>query len=183
MNTRRGAAVLPKSRNVGTLTQNSLIKSEAKFIAGHRPSGIQYLSPVSEHSGTEIGPRILVPDWFWHRHFCSFRYWTDQIPHYPAFQHLKKGYIHPACPYCSDGLGYTLHVNKVHPSRPYCWWWKGLYHARAYCWQWSGIHPARPFCWRLKGIHIAHPYCWRWKGIPPTRPKTAADGVTVAIRC
>ncbi len=37
-----------------------------------------HLSPDLEHSGTGLGPIILVPDWFRHRHFCSFRKrWPD----------------------------------------------------------------------------------------------------------
>jgi hypothetical protein len=35
-------------------------------------SSIQYLSPLSECSGTGLSSVIQVPDWFWHRHFCSF---------------------------------------------------------------------------------------------------------------
>ncbi len=107
---------MPKSRNVGTLPQKSLIKSEAKFIAGHRPSGIQYLSSGirafryrngSPYSGTGLVPASA---------FSSFLYRTDQMLHYPAFQHLKKRCIHPGCPHCNNPLGYTLHVNRVHPS-------------------------------------------------------------------
>jgi hypothetical protein len=58
-------------------------------IAGHRHrgrchrhwhSGILYLSPVPEYSGSGLDLLILVPDWFWHRNFfCSFRYRTDWI--------------------------------------------------------------------------------------------------------
>jgi hypothetical protein len=39
------------------------------FVAGHRQSGVQYLSPVPEHSGTGLGPSNPVPDWFRHHHF------------------------------------------------------------------------------------------------------------------
>jgi hypothetical protein len=38
----------------------------------HWHSGILYLSPVTEHSGTGQGPLFPVPDWFRHLHFCSF---------------------------------------------------------------------------------------------------------------
>ncbi len=62
----------------------------------HRHSGILYLSPVPEHSGTGLDPLIPVPDWFRHRHFCSFRYRTDWMRDSPTFRHLKKG-RHPAC--------------------------------------------------------------------------------------
>ncbi len=46
----------------------------------------------AEHSGTGLGLLILVPDWFQHRHFFSFRYQTDWMPDSPAFQHAKKFY-------------------------------------------------------------------------------------------
>jgi hypothetical protein len=63
-------------------------------IAGyrHRHSGILFLSPAPEYSGTRLGPFIPVPDWFRHRHFCSFQYRTDWMPDSPTFRHLKKGY-------------------------------------------------------------------------------------------
>ncbi len=78
-------------------------------IAGHRPwvrcrrhrySGILYLSPVTEHSDTGLGPLNPVPNWFHHQHFCSFRYRTDWMPDRPTFRHLKKWYtllFHTAC--------------------------------------------------------------------------------------
>jgi hypothetical protein len=59
----------------------------AKIIAGHRHrgrcrryrhSGIHHLSLVLEHSGTGLGLRITVLDWFRHRHFFSFWYRSDQ---------------------------------------------------------------------------------------------------------
>ncbi len=40
-------------------------------------------SAVPEHSGTGLGPLILVPNCrtlVWHWHFCSFRYRTDWMP-------------------------------------------------------------------------------------------------------
>jgi hypothetical protein len=37
-----------------------------------------YHSLLAEHSGTWLGPLITLPDWFRHRHFCSFRPdWLD----------------------------------------------------------------------------------------------------------
>jgi hypothetical protein len=95
-------------------------------IAGHRNSGILYLSPVSEHSGTGLGRLIPVPDWvalfryrtgspysgtglgrlipvpdwFRHRHFCSFRYRTDWMSDSPTFRHLKR-------------KGYSLHIHTA----------------------------------------------------------------------
>jgi hypothetical protein len=37
-----------------------------------------YHSLLAEHSGTWLGPLITLPDWFRHRHFCSFRSdWLD----------------------------------------------------------------------------------------------------------
>ncbi len=65
---------------------------EENTIAGHRHSGILYLSPVPEHSGTGLGPFIPVPDWFQHQHFGSFRYRSDWMPGSPTFRHFKKGY-------------------------------------------------------------------------------------------
>ncbi len=35
--------------------------------------GIQYLSPLPENSGIELGPLIPVPVRLRHQHFCSFR--------------------------------------------------------------------------------------------------------------
>ncbi len=82
------------------------------------------------------------PDYFRHRHFCSFWYRTDRIPDTPTFQHFKK---------------------EVHPARPYRWLWKWLHPACPFCWLWKGPHPARPYCWRWKGTHPPRLYCWLWK--------------------
>jgi hypothetical protein len=43
-------------------------------------AGIRHLSSVPERPDTELGPLILVPHWFRHRHFCFFRYRTDWFP-------------------------------------------------------------------------------------------------------
>ncbi len=59
-------------------------------IAGHRHSGILYVSQVLEHSSTRLGSLIPVPDWFRHRDFCSLRYQTDWMPDSPTFRHLKS---------------------------------------------------------------------------------------------
>jgi hypothetical protein len=67
----------------------------------HRHSGIGYLSPVPKHSGTGLVPRISVPDWFRHRHFCSFWYRTDRntgcrtVRHYKNTLQWKDGPILP----------------------------------------------------------------------------------------
>jgi hypothetical protein len=78
-----------------------------------------------------------VPDWFRHRHFCSFRCRTDRMPDSSTFRHLKKGYtlhvhtaggrkghtmhIHTA----GGGRGYTLHVHTAgverHTTLRSCW--------------------------------------------------------------
>ncbi len=65
-----------------------------RSIAGHRHrhSCFLYLSPVLEHSGTELGPFIPVPDWFRNQHFCSYRYGTDWMPDSLTFPHFKKRY-------------------------------------------------------------------------------------------
>jgi hypothetical protein len=56
----------------------------------HRHSGILYISPIPEHSGTGLDPLIPVPDWFHPQNFCSFRYRTDWMPGSLTFRHLKK---------------------------------------------------------------------------------------------
>ncbi len=73
-------------------------------IAAHRHSGILYLSPVPEHSGTGLVQAsaflcIPVPDWV-----------DAGQSDIPAF---KKG---------------------VHPARPYSWRWKGTCLAHPNCW-------------------------------------------------
>jgi hypothetical protein len=91
-----------------------------KIIAGHRHrgrcrrhrhSGILCLRPLPEHSRIGLGTLIPVPDWFRHRHFCSFRYRTDWMPDSPTFRHLKKGYtLHV---YTAGGRkGHTLNVHR-----------------------------------------------------------------------
>ncbi len=64
------------------------------------PPASAFRHPVSqpgpEHSGTGLGPLFSVPDWFQHRHFCSFRYLTDRMPDSPTFRHLRKGYSTPS---------------------------------------------------------------------------------------
>ncbi len=66
----------------------------------HRHSGILYLSPVPEHSGTGLGSLLPVPDWFRQRHFLFI----------PVPDWLDAGH--------SDILaiqkqGYTLHVHAA----------------------------------------------------------------------
>jgi hypothetical protein len=74
---------------------------------------VRYRSiPVPKHSGTGLGPLIPVPDWFRHRHFCSFWYRTDWMPDSPKFRHLKKRYrlhVHTA----GGRKGHTLHVHTA----------------------------------------------------------------------
>jgi hypothetical protein len=48
-----------------------------------KPPASAIRHPVSQ-SGTGQGPLILVPDWFRHRNFCSFRYRTDWMPDSPT---------------------------------------------------------------------------------------------------
>ncbi len=77
----------------------------------HRNSGIQYLSPVSEHSCTGLGPLIHLQDWY----FCSFRYWTDQMPDIPSFKkhftNVERVTLHTLhISTTGGGKGYTLHV-------------------------------------------------------------------------
>ncbi len=94
-------------------------------IRCRRHSGIQYLSPVLEHSGTGLVPALA----FWYR--------TDRIldsstlGHIPALKNLWRW-------------------KETHPARPNCWWWKGIHPARPNCWRWKGIHPASPKCMEVE---------------------------------
>jgi len=77
------------------MTQYFIVKA----IAGHHHQGrccqhqffsIWYLHLVQEHSSNRLGPIVLVPDWLWHQHFCSFQYWSDRMLDSPVFWHFKK---------------------------------------------------------------------------------------------
>ncbi len=62
-------------------------------IAGHRQrgasvfcSGIMYLCPVPDHSGTRLGLLIPVPNWFRHLYFFTFQNRIDRMPDSPTFR-------------------------------------------------------------------------------------------------
>ncbi len=57
----------------------------------HQHSGILYLSPVPEHSGTRLCPLTPVPDRFQYQNFCSIRDWTDWMPDSPTFKNAVVG--------------------------------------------------------------------------------------------
>ncbi len=73
----------------------------------HRHSGILYLSPVPEHSGTGLGTLILIPNCF--RPFCSFPLRTDWMPDSPTFPHLKRG---------THSTSILLAVERAHTHTP-----------------------------------------------------------------
>ncbi len=54
----------------------------------HDHSWASAFRPVTEHSGTGLGPLIPVPDWS--GIFCSFRYRTDWMPDSLTFRHFKQ---------------------------------------------------------------------------------------------
>ncbi len=94
----------------------------------------------SSYSGTGLGPLIPVPvpDWFWHRHFCSFRYPGTGQSDIPAY---KKKYT----PCTSILLAVERHTYTLHTAHPYSWLWKWLHPARLFCWLWKGAHPKPVF--------------------------------------
>ncbi len=119
--------------------KNFYIEQMLSHIAGHlhqgrcrrhQHSGILYLSPVPEHSGTGLGPRGigLVP-------VSAFLF----IP-VPDWQDAGKSNI-------------LAFKKGIHPARLYYWRCKERHPACPYFWLWKVIHPARPFCWLRKWIH------------------------------
>ncbi len=109
----------------------------------HRHSGILYLSPVPEHFGTGLSPLIPVPNWFRHRHFCSFRYRTAWMPDSPTFRHLKKGHVRTASVGGGERDTHAVHVQTAGSEKykiystftsdgviPATWYWKIIFKCR-----------------------------------------------------
>jgi hypothetical protein len=92
----------------------------------HRHSGILYLSPVPEHSGTGLGPLISEPNWFRHRNFCLFRYRTDWMPDGQTFKEKLLLVVVKGIPVHVQTAGSGKWYNP-YTSIDSCWWFYSCY--------------------------------------------------------
>jgi len=108
------------------------IKADAAGIG--IPESDIIVSLVLEQSGTGQGPLIQLPDWFRHVLHLGTGLADAGQSGIPAFTKAVQSCT-PCCRKTS-----ILVVEKRHPARRHCWWWKDNLHIHNAC---GGMTPCK----------------------------------------
>ncbi len=152
--------------------------SASRSIRQHRHSGICYLRPVLEQSGTWLDPPYsgtwLIPASAFL--FIPVLDWPDaEQSDIPAFKNTLHRWkrIHTPCTYTLQSMDWDtpctfalLVVERYTPSCPYCLLAvenKSTLHVHMYCWYW--------WWWKIHQLHaqtagsgkVCNPAIWCWK--------------------